>query len=37
MITPLRSLIMLILDDQATITCGWLDTLVVEFYGKLWD
>lgn len=35
MIFPRRSLILLILDDQGTITCGWPDSLVLEFYRNL--
>lgn len=34
-ISPRRPLVLLILDDQATITLGWLDALVMEFYKKL--
>lgn len=30
-------LILLILDDQATITCGWPETLLLDLYRKLRD
>lgn len=33
-INPRRPLILLILDDQSTIACGWPDQLVLEFYQK---
>lgn len=35
MVTPRRPLILLILDDQATITCGWSNALVRILYRKL--